>query len=287
MAPTSLELEAAPLVGPAQDESAEKSVRFVDRFAAKKHMKRYEELLEYLKRVVAKACPRYLASDQDDIVQTVLIRLDRKLDETVELIDCCRHRLQEEGHDSGPWVVEAIGKCLAQTEKAWDRDQTKKVKMPLRTVLAWARGEKRLSIADVLRKLDECLDRLRGMGGKEVYSKAYVYQGVHWAILDAKKRFVRLAEVSPEEREDGSWEWDKVPDRKVSGPHTIMIQEEISDCLRRLDEAKRRPTFLALLGYEYNEIAVFFDLSLPQADSRIRRGKAFLRRCLNLKGVSP
>lgn len=277
MAPTSIEFGATPLV-----------VRRSEAVVAEKHMDRHHKLLKYVTGLVAKTCPKYLVNHEDDVVQTVLIRLAGKIDETVEKIERCRRLIREGGRESAPEIAVTLRLCLAEVEKAWDRAGSKMVKDRLQSCLAWVREEdRRLSLDGVLRKLEDCVGWLHDADGKEVFSKVYIYKGVHWAILDARKKLMRLAEVSPEEREDGSSDWDRLLHGVVPGPRSMVLREAITDCLRGLDEPKRQPTFLALLGYEYGEIAKFFDLSLPQADSRIRRGKAFLRRCLILKGVSP
>ena len=281
MAPTSIEFEATRLV------TAE-PVRRSARSAARKPTRRHQNLLKHVTRLVAGACPPYLRNDQDDIVQTVLIRLNRKLDDVTQDLESCRGQIRRHGQRSSAEIAATLRRCLAEIEKAWDRSRSRKVRKHVKKCLAWAAQESATtSPQDALRSLDACLGRLRKVGGKEVFSEAYIYQGVHWAILDAKKKLARRAEVSPEEREDGSSEWDLVLDTTVSGPRSMVLREKILDCIARLDSPKRRPTVLALLGYEYSEIAEFLALSLPQADSRIRRGKAFLRRCLNLKGVVP
>lgn len=280
MAPTTIEFEAAATLVESDTGQVGEDV------TTKNTERRHRKLLQYLTGIVTKICPSYLVKDRDDIVQTVLIRLNGKLDAVTRQIARCCRLIENDGESSSREVADLLKSALAQIEKAWDRKRAKRFKARLLRSMEWARGCD-VAEGDALRGLEYCLAHLQAIGGKEVYSEVYIKKGVHWAIMDAKKKSVRLAEVSPEEREDGSSEWDLVLSKSVPGARNMVIREEISDCLRRLRTCKRRPTLLALLGYEYSEIAKFLDLSLPQADSRIRRGKAFLRKCLKSKGVSP
>ena len=202
MATTSLDVDTSQLVASNRKEATD--TRSSGETVTKTDPARYRKLLAYLNRLAAKTCPWYLRNEQDDIVQTVLIRLEQKLEKE----------------------------------------------------------------------------------GKEVLTKSYIKRGLHWAILDARKRFMGLGEVLSGEDEDGSQLCDRLPD-ETSWQRALVIREEISDCLSHLDEGKRRATMLALQGYQCSEIAIFLDLSIRQAESRIRRGKAFLKRCLKLKGVVP
>lgn len=287
MAPTSLDLEAAAVVASARRGTAPLRSRRSGESVANIRTARHRKLLKYLNRLVSRICPSYLRNDRDDIVQTVLIRLDGKLEEILLSLESCRETLFRHGAEVGREVARALRTCLEEVAKACDRERTRHLKVRLEACVSFLeRHPTGAACQDALRSLEAGLAWLRERGGKEIFAEIYVNRNLHWAILDARKKFVRLAEVSPEEGEDGSSRWDLQPG-SGSWQRSLFIREEISDCLSRLDESKRRPTYLALLGYGCNEIAGFLDLSLAQAESRIRRGKAFLRNCLNSKGVSP
>ena len=286
MASTSLDFEADAVVAPARRETAAPRPRHSGESLAKKRTALHRKLLKYLNRTLSKACPPYLRNDRDDIAQTVLIRLDGKLEEIVESLESCLESLVRHGRERCREAAEALRACLEEIAKACDRERTSDLKVQLQACLSSLESDPaEAACRNAIRTLEEGLSWLRERGGKEVFAESYVNRGIHWAIMDARKKLVRLAEVAPEEREDGTSEWDM---RSGSLPtqRSLEIREEVSDCLSRLDESKRRPTYLALLGYGQNEIAGILDLSLPQAESRIRRGKAFLRDCLNSKGVS-
>lgn len=65
------------------------------------------------------------------------------------------------------------------------------------------------------------------------------------------------------------------------------IGEEIRDCLQRMAEARRRAVTLHLVGHTVPEIARLLSWQPKQADNRVYRGMADLRRCLTTKGVTP
>lgn len=281
---TSLEAGATRLVASIPGEAAQPQVR-VGGNVAQHYSHRHRQLLEYLNRLVASRCPRYLRNDHDDIVQTVLIRLNDKLSEVEGMLAACCKLLEDGAETRQAELVSLLRHCLEEVEKSCDRKRLKDFKNTLRDCLTRAGQDDRRQRRDVGGALRQSLAWLESRGGKEVFANSYVSKGIHWAILDARKRFIRIAEVSPSERGDGFFDGE-VAVRGAAGRRDLVIREEIADCLGGLDDAKRPATFLALLGYECSEIAEYLHLSIPQAESRIRRGKAQLRKCLTRKGVS-
>lgn len=283
MATTSLEAELTRLVASVPEEAAQPQVR-VGGIVAKHYSHRHRKLLEYLNRVVAACCPRYLRNDHDDIVQTVLIRLNDKLSEIEGILAACCKLLEPGAEARHEEIASPLRRCLEEVEKSCDRRRMRGFKSTLRDCLTWVGQEdcrKRRDVRDALRR---SLVWLESRGGKEVFAKSYVRKGIHWAILDARKSFIRKAEVSREGHEEDSFNWE-VSGQGASSRRDLVVREEIADCLGRLDGGKGPATYLAILGYECSEIASYLDLSIRQAESRIRRGKAQLRKCLTLKGV--
>jgi len=250
----------------------------------KHYSHRHRKLLEYLNRLVATRCPGYLRNDHDDIVQTVLIRLNDKLSEIEGILATCCKLAQDGAEGRHEELVSLLRRCLEEVEKSCDRKRTKGFKRTLRDCLGRAGNHGRRQRRDLCAALRRRLAWLEARGGKEVFAKSYVRKGIHWAILDARKKFIRKAEVSPAEWPE-KFLVREVSWRGVAHRRDLIIREEIADCLGQLDDAKRPATYLAILGYECSEIAEYLDLSIPQAESRIRRGKAQLRKCLTLKGV--
>lgn len=284
MATTSLEAELTRLVASVPEEAAQPQVR-VGGNVENQYSHRHRNLLAYLNRVVASCCPSYLRNDHDDIAQTVLIRLNDKLSEIEGILAACCRLLEDGAQARHGEVVSLLRRGLEEVEKSCDRKRMKKLKNTLRDCLTWAEQSDRRRHRAVRDALRRRLAWLESRGGKEVFAKSYVRKGIHWAILDARKSFIRKAEVSREAREKDSFNWEDAG-HGASSRRDLMIRAEISDCLGRLDDAKRSATYLAILGYECSEIASHLELSIRQAESRIRRGKAQLRKCLTLKGVS-
>lgn len=283
MATTLLKAETAQLVAPVREEPAPSRVEMGGTAA---NYSRHRQLLEYLNDLVATQCPSYLRNDLDDIVQTVLLRLSCKLSEIERRLAISRKHLLDSSDERGVWVASLLGKCLEDIDMACDRRRSRRVKSELKRCIAWiAPGTRRRRPGSALKAVRKCLAWFEAADGREVFAKSYIWKGVQWAILDARKKFIRKAEVSPQDRGDDFL--DQAMPRSESCHRSLEIRQEISDCLGRLDEDKRFATFLALLGYRCSEIAEILDLSIPQTESRIRRGKARLRECLNLKGVTP
>lgn len=248
----------------------------------------HRKLLLYLNQLAQSSCPQYLHNERDDIAQIALIRLISKIDSMEEDLRSCRAlTLQAISENRTEPLMDLLGRCLEEIEKSCDRMKSKQIRAGLRKCISWTQqGQATAHAGEILNFIDKCLHWLCDKDGKDIFADYYIQRGTHWAIIDVKKRYIRLAEVSTEETDEAHLESPEST-HAPSWQRVLEIREEVSECLNHLDEAKRRPTLLALLGYQYSEIAEFLDLSIPQTDSRVRRGKAFLRNCLNLKGVFP
>ncbi len=70
----------------------------------------------------------------------------------------------------------------------------------------------------------------------------------------------------------------------------VLLREmghDMADCLRQLDPPRRRAVTMHLQGLVRREVARILGWSIKQAENRIYRGLADLRRCLSSKGHAP
>ena len=241
---------------------------------------RHTKLSNLLKREVSMACPRDLYNDQDDIVQTVLIRLLGKLDKFEHQIGQWLELHQPDRSSKFP------EECLREIEIFGDRKACKQLHRSMEECLSIVEQiEQRERLDRSTRGLRKCFTKFQKLGGDRIFAKYYRRKNIHWAILDALKRNRIRPEDQIEDGQDGS---QKLPD--VQPPcveHQVVIKQAINDCLAQMPEHYREATILTLQGNTVPQIAELLALNIRQAESRVQRGKKRLRECLTRQGVTP
>ena len=244
---------------------------------AKTPLFRHKQLLKLLQSQVYKSCPKDLRNDQDDIAQVVLHRLVKKLDEFEgQLGQLLEHPRQNGG-------AKLLQDCLRQLETFGNRKSLRKILLSMRKCLLKIedrRAQERLD--PVEEQLRACHDRLRELDGKVVFASYYVKRSVSWAIKDKRAEIRRRREVQQNDNEDGL---SNVPQPRTSETKRLVVRQAIQDCLTKMADHMREPTILALQGHTIPEIAILLKLGREQTESRARRGRDLLRKCLNRKGV--
>ena len=238
---------------------------------------RHRNLLRLVQRRVTLGCGKELRNDRDDLTQNVTLALVKILDRAAGQL---RRWLADPEQPGG---CEALRKSLKDIETFGDRKTLRKLARSVRECLSIVEqqgsGQRLRGSAARLR---EHFARLQKMDGAKVFAKYFVDQRVHWAISDAKRKPYRpTVRIDPDE--------DVPPPapapRADSLPRRLMIRQAIEDCLEKIPETQYLPCLLALHGNTVPETARYLGLGESQTESRVRRGKQALRRCLVRKGI--
>jgi DNA-directed RNA polymerase specialized sigma24 family protein len=281
-----LEMGTVPLVIPAPGQAARSLVKIprLGAVVAPTPPLRHQQLLKLLRSVVSRTCPSYLRNDEDDIVQTVLIRLVDNLDAVEAQLEGCLVGLQDDGEGRDlVAIAKTLENCRRELETFGSRGKIGNIQRWIAKCSSTIDSDDGRKQTDVVELLEKCLVQLKSSDGKVIFANYYVRQNVLWAIMDARKKYLRQPGVPVEDAGGGELILPETP----SDERPLLIRTAIEDCLAQLDESKAEPTHLALLGHTVPEIAEALDLSIRQAESRVRRGKEFLRNCLIDKGMKP
>ena len=239
---------------------------------------RHKGLLKRVERFVARGCGKPLANDRDDITQDVVISLIERLDR----VECQLQQWLTDPQQEGG--AQLLRSCLREIETFGNRKTLKRLARAVRECLSQVEqrdSDKRLHApAERLRRR---FARFQRMDGAKVFANYYVGKRVYWAILDARKkdRGLPTLPIDPDDDDPAN----------MPGPPTacpakrLMIRQAIQDCLKKIHRDKRRPCVLALLGHTIPEIARLLELPVRKTETRARRGKELLRKCLIRKGV--
>ncbi len=228
---------------------------------------RHGQLRKLLQRLVSLSCPMDLRNHTDDIVQTVLIRLVEKLREVEARLWLW---LENAEHDD----TRLLEDCLKEIETFGNREAVKELVSTIKRCLSVAQPP--------VKRLRKSLIRLQETDGETIFAGYYVRRSVHWSIGDEIKKLNKRPDAQP--YGDGGPSTLPQP-RTASLAERLAIRQAVQDCLVQMSEHMRLPTVLALQGHKIPEIAELLGLKVRQTESRVRRGRDFLRECLNRKGV--
>ena len=142
------------------------------------------------------------------------------------------------------------------------------------------RGQQDDLVQSGLLRLARALDRGQPL------KRSYVNQ-VAWSVtVDAIRKARRTADQPTAEGAAAleGLQGGRSPEEAVAHHE---LQRALRDCLEALSQASKDVITLHLMGHTIRESSEMLGVTHKQADNRIYRGMAALRRCLRNKGVQP